>query len=157
MNTSLQTPAQSRHVVVHLASIAASILLVSLVPAAALAAPPATVATCAGIKDGYTTLGTQCQKAYEKINHGPANAADRLTSFNARKSVLETFQKALLCNGMYGATAAAQLNFKNGEQGHLMALANLRVAMTVAADPNIPAAYTVDDLKDISIKKQQCT
>jgi hypothetical protein len=58
---------------------------------------------------------------------------------------------------MYGATSPVQQLFKSGEQGHLTALANLRVAMTNNRDPNIPAAYTAADLKSISIRKQQCT
>lgn len=128
----------------------------SLVPAAAIAAPPATVATCQGIKDAYPILGTQCENEYATINHAPTNAQDRLTSFGARKSVLQIFQKTLLCNGMYGAGTPAQQRFKNGEDGHLTALANLRVVMTTATDPNIPAAYTAADLKLISINKQQC-
>jgi len=58
---------------------------------------------------------------------------------------------------MYGGTPAAQQLFTRGEQGHLTALANLRVAMTKAKDPSIPAAYTAADLKAVVIKKQQCT
>lgn len=157
MNTLHQIAAQPKHLVVRLGSIAMSILMVSLVPAAALAAPPATVATCEGIKDAYLILGTQCGNFYATINHEPVNAADRSASFKARRSVLQIFQKALLCNGMYNATAAAQQLFKNGEQGHLTALANLHAAMLKAKDKGIPLAYTAADLKDVKINKQQCT
>jgi hypothetical protein len=114
------------------------------------------VASCDGIKDGYPILGTQCANAYAGIDQAPANAAGRLARFGARKSVVQIFQMTLLCNGMYGATAAAQQRFKSGEEGHLKALADLRAAMSNAGDPNIPDAYTADDLKAIVMKKPQC-
>jgi hypothetical protein len=156
MKTQRQSPAQPKRIAIHLGAIAASILMTAMVPATALAAPPATVATCDGIKDAYPVLGTQCQNAYANINHAPVNAGDRLTSFKARKTVLEIFRKALLCNGMYGATKQAQTTFSQGETGHLTALANLRVAMTNAGDPTIPAAYVAADLNGVAINKQQC-
>ena len=149
--------AEPRHLVVGLALVATSIGVVALAPPAALAAPPATVASCEGIKAAYPVLGTQCENQYAKIKHAPAKPADRLTTFNARVAVLQIFRKALLCNGMFGASKSAQDRFKSGESGHLEALANLRVAMTKAEDPKIPAAYTADDLKSVTINKQQCT
>lgn len=156
MKNPRQMTAQPQHLVVRLALVATSILMVSLAPSAALAAVTATVASCEGIKSAYPILGTQCGSQYAKINHGPKDAAARLTTFNARRSVLEIFRKALLCNGMLGATKAAQDSFKSGEGGHLTALANLRQAMIDAKDPNIPPAYTADDLNSITINKQQC-
>jgi len=154
MKTLRHPTAPSKRISIYIGSFAASILMVST--ATALAAPPATVATCARIKNAYPILGAQCQNAYANINHTPANAGDRLTSFKARKNVLEIFRKALLCNGMYGATSQAQSNFSKGEAGHLTALDNLRVAMTNAGDQNIPAAYNAADLSGVSIKQQQC-
>jgi hypothetical protein len=148
--------AQSQRLVVRLALVAMAILIVYLAPTAALAGPPATVASCEGIKDAYPILGTQCGKQYEKISHAPANAEERLATFKARVSVLQIFRKALLCNGMFGAKKEAQDKFRSGEAGHLTALDNLRQAMGNANDPNIPPAYTADDLKSITIQKQQC-
>jgi hypothetical protein len=156
MKTLHPLKAQAQHFSYHLVTIVVAVLMVSLVPAAAYAAPPATVASCDGIKSAYNTLGTQCANAYAKISHAPANASQRLASFKARVAVLEIFQKAMLCNGMFGASAQAQQAFRTGEDGHLTALANLRTAMTAAGDPNIPAAYTADDLNGITIKKLQC-
>lgn len=129
------------------------VLLLALAPPAALAAPPATQATCAGIAAAYPILGVQCQKAYDKINHAPANAAERLTTYKARAAVLVIFRKAALCNGMYGANKAAQSAFLSGEQGHITALAGLRVAMTAAGDPD---PGDPPDLTTISMNKQQC-
>jgi len=148
--------ARPRHIVVRLALAAAPILIISLAPTGALADPPATVASCDGIKAAYPILGAPCAKQYEKINHAPANAAERLVTFNARVAVLQIFRKALLCNGIYGANKATQDRFKSGEDGHLTALANLRLAMVGAGDPNIPAAYTANNLKSIAMTKQQC-
>lgn len=148
--------AQPQHLFVRLALLATAILIVSLASTAAFAAPPATVASCAGIKDAYPILGTQCENQYRNINHAPANAEDRLTTFRARVSVLQIFRKALLCNGMFGAVKSAQDRFKSGETGHLTALANLRQVMISAGDLNIPPAYTADDLTSITINKQQC-
>ena len=152
-----QMTAQLQHLVVRLALVAMSILIVSLAPTAALAAPPATVATCEGIKNAYLVLGTQCNKAYNKINHNPLNAAARLTTFRARVSVLQIFQKALLCNGLFGANSSSQQRFQNGETGHLTALTNLHTAMETNNDPNIPPAYGIMDLKLIKINnKMEC-
>jgi hypothetical protein len=137
-------------------SIGALILAASLAPAPALAAPPATVATCEGIADAYPILGKQCATAYANINHAPGNAKDRLATFVARRTVLQIFQKALLCNGMYGASSSAQQAFSSAEDGHLQALANVRATMVAQGDPNIPAAYTRADLKSIKMTKQQC-
>jgi hypothetical protein len=148
--------AQPQHLAVRLALVATSILIASLAPTAALADRTATVASCEGIKAAYPILGTQCANQYKKINHTPANAADRLTTFNARVSVLQVFRKALLCNGIFNATKSVQDSFKSGEDGHLTALANLRTAMINAKDPNIPNPYGANDLKSISINKQQC-
>lgn len=148
--------AKPRHAAACSASLAAAILMALSIPTAALAAPPATVASCDGIKAAYPILGTQCATAYTTVNHQPGNAAERLASFGARKTVLQIFQKTVLCNGMFGATSAAQQVFLNGEAGHLQALDNLRTAMVNAHDPNIPAAYTATDLKSISINKPQC-
>lgn len=156
MNNLHKMTTQSQHLVVRLALMATSILIVSLAATAALAAPPATVASCEGIKAAYPILGTQCENQYSKINHAPANAEDRLTTFRARVSVLQIFRKTLLCNGMFGAAKSAQDRFKSGEDGHLAALTNLRQAMVAAGDLNIPPAYTADDLKAITINKQQC-
>jgi hypothetical protein len=142
--------------IICLGAVVASILVLALMPAAAFAAPPATVASCEGIKDAYPILGTQCVNTYASISHNPTTPAARHTSFGARKTVLQIFQKALLCNGMYGATAAVQQRFKSGEDGHLQALDNLRTAMKAAGDPDIPEAYEAKDLKSISINKQQC-
>ena len=135
---------------------ALSIVTVSLAPCAALAAPPATVASCDGIKAAYPILGKQCANSYGKISHAPNTAAKRLTSYKARVAVVQIFQKALLCNGMYGANQAAQQAFSQGEEGHLQAISDLHNAMMAAHDPSIPALYTEDDLKAITIKKQQC-
>lgn len=148
----IQTPALPRHI----APLAAFVLITALASGAALAAPPATVATCQGITDAYPVLGAQCTNAYAKVSHNPGNATERAAAFRARIPVLQIFRKALLCNGMYGASSAAQRNFKAGEDGHIAALANLRAAMTNAGDANIPAAYTADDLRDSAINKQQC-
>lgn len=156
MNNLHKIKTQSQHLVVRLTLVATSILTVSLAGNAAFAAPPATVASCEGIKAAYPILGTQCENQYGKINHAPANAEDRLTTFRARISVLQIFRKALLCNGMFGAKQSAQESFKSGEDGHLTALVNLRQAMNNAGDLNVPPAYTDNDLKSISIKKQQC-
>ncbi|WP_024974514.1 hypothetical protein [Ralstonia pickettii] len=131
-------------------------LIASLAATAALAAPPATVASCDGIKDAYPILGTQCANHYAKINHAPATAAERRETYSARIAVLDIFRKALLCNGMYGASKPAQQRFSSGEAGHLQALANLNVAMTIAGDPNVPVLYTASDLSDVSINKLQC-
>lgn len=131
-------------------------LIASLAATAALAAPPATVASCDGIKDAYPILGTQCANHYAKINHAPATAAERRETYSARIAVLDIFRKALLCNGMYGASKPAQQRFSSGEAGHLQALANLNAAMTIAGDPNVPVLYTASDLSDVSIKKSQC-
>ncbi|WP_255987567.1 hypothetical protein [Chitinolyticbacter albus] len=130
--------------------------LIWLAPDTASAAPPATVASCEGIGEAYPILGKQCATQYAKINHAPANAGERLTTFRARVAVLEIFRKALLCNGMYGATRSAQDRFQSGENGHLAALANLRVNMNALADPVIPAAYTHTKLNEVSINKPQC-
>lgn len=86
-----QMTAQLQHLVVRIALVAMSILIVSLAPTAALADRPATVATCEGIENAYRILGQQCNTAYNKINHNPQNAADRLRTFKARVSVLEIF------------------------------------------------------------------
>lgn len=131
-------------------------LIASLAATAALAAPPATVASCDGIKDAYPILGTQCANHYVKINHAPATAAERRETYSARIAVLDIFRKALLCNGMYGASKPAQQRFSSGEAGHLQALANLNAAMTIAGDPNVPVLYTASDLSDVSINKSQC-
>ena len=131
-------------------------LIASLAATAALAAPPATVASCDGIKDAYPILGTQCANHYAKINHAPATAAERRETYSARIAVLDIFRKALLCNGMYGASKPAQQRFSSGEAGHLQALANLNAAMTIAGDPNVPVLYTASDLSDVSINKSQC-
>lgn len=109
------------------------------------AAGPATIATCDGIKAAYPILGTQCKKSYAKINHAPQSENERRSTFKARKVVLEVFRKSLLCNGMNGANKVMQDRFIAGENGHLEALQNLNIA-----------AYTKQDLKNISIKKQQC-
>ncbi|MDP9106233.1 MAG: hypothetical protein M3N49_09900 [Candidatus Eremiobacteraeota bacterium] len=135
---------------------ALSIVTVSLAPRAALAAPPATVATCDGIKSAYPVLGAQCANSYAKISHAPNTAAKRLTTYKARVAVVQIFQKAMLCNGMYGANQSAQQAFSQGEEGHLQAISNLHNAMMAAGDPGIPALYTEDDLKTITMKKQQC-
>jgi len=144
------------HPATRLGSVAASILVLALIPAAACAAPPATVASCDGIQAAYPILGTQCVNTYASISHNPTTPAARHTSFGARRTVLQIFQKALLCNGMYGASAAVQQRFKSGEEGHLQVLDNLHSAMENAGDPDIPDAYTAKDLKSISINKQQC-
>lgn len=123
---------------------------------AARADPPATIANCAGIKDAYPILGTQCTTAYAKISHAPADADERLASFNARVAVLTLFRKALLCNGIFGASSQVQQRFKSGEQGHLAQLVQLRINMAANQDPNIPAAFTQQDLNQTSIRKQQC-
>ncbi|SFG94015.1 hypothetical protein SAMN05518865_1247 [Duganella sp. CF458] len=156
MKTLRQIAAQPKYFVVNLASIVMSLVLVAFMPTVALAAPPATVASCQGIKDAYPILGTQCENAYANINHAPGTAADRSTTFGARRTVLQIFRKALLCNGMYGATSQAQQLFRNGEQGHLDAIANLRTAMVAVPDPTIPTAFTATDLNAISMTKQQC-
>jgi len=156
MNTLRHISVQLERCVVQLVSVTLTIVLIALMPTTALAAPPATVASCSGIKNAYLTLGTQCATAYAGVDHQPDTVAGRLASFVARRTVLQIFQKALLCNGMYGASSAVQQLFKSGEEGHLTALANLRAAMENHSDPNIPAAYLAADLKNISIRKQQC-
>ncbi|BAY29802.1 hypothetical protein NIES2107_16460 [Nostoc carneum NIES-2107] len=91
---------QPQHLIVRLALVATLILIISLAPNAAFASPPATVASCEGIQEAYPVLGTQCEKEYNRINHEPGNAKDRLTTFKARVAVLEIFKKASLCNGI---------------------------------------------------------
>jgi hypothetical protein len=135
---------------------ALSFATVCLAPTAVLAAPPATVASCDGIKAAYPILGTKCGNNYAKISHAPATAAKRLESYKARVAVVQIFQQALLCNGMYGASKKVQDQFSSGETGHLTAIANLHTAMTAAGDPGIPALYTAADLKKIKMTKQQC-
>ncbi|HWV06356.1 hypothetical protein [Ralstonia sp.] len=147
---------RSNVLVIRIVLLAVVSLIASLAATAALAAPPATVATCDGIKEAYQILGTQCANQYAKINHAPATAAERRETYAARIAVLEIFRKALLCNGMYNASKSAQQRFSSGEAGHLQALALLNVAMTGAGDPNVPALYTAADLNDVSINKQQC-
>lgn len=131
-------------------------LFVCLAPDAAFAAPPATVASCAGIKAAYPILGTQCETNYSQINHAPANAEERAQTFRARRAVLIIFRKALLCNGMYGAKKSIQQSFSSGEEGHLVALDGVRTSMISAQDPDIPPAYTSEDLQAVRINKQQC-
>jgi len=131
----------------------AAIMLLSFTPRPALAAPPATVATCDGITDAYPVLGAQCKNNYAKINHAPANAEERLETYRARAAVLIIFRKVLLCNGMFGAGKNAQEIFRRGEAGHVIALNNLGAAMLLAGDPPPPAAPV---LENISINKQQC-
>ncbi|KJJ95344.1 hypothetical protein UB44_19660 [Burkholderiaceae bacterium 26] len=147
---------RSNVLVIRIVLLAVVSLIASLAATAALAAPPATVATCDGIKEAYQILGTQCANQYAKINHAPATAAERRETYAARIAVLEIFRKALLCNGMYNASKSAQQRFSSGEAGHLQALALLNAAMTGAGDPNVPALYTAADLNDVSINKQQC-
>ena len=147
---------RSNVLVIRIVLLAVVSLIASLAATAALAVPPATVASCDGIKDAYPILGTQCANQYAKINHAPATAAERRETYAARIAVLEIFRKALLCNGMYNASKSAQQRFSSGEAGHLQALALLNVAMTGAGDPNVPALYTAADLNDVSINKQQC-
>lgn len=133
-----------------------SVFIVLMISTVALADPPATVASCEGIEDAYPILGKKCAKEYSKINHAPGNAKERLKTFKARVAVLQIFRKALVCNGLYGASKSDQQRFISGEENHLIALANLRNSMVLAGDPVIPAAYTVDDLNKITMKKQQC-
>jgi hypothetical protein len=135
------------------AYLAVSALPIALAPSGAWADPPATVATCAGIKAAYPILGTQCENNYAKVNHAPANAQQRLSTFQARKAVLIIFRKAALCNGLYGATTASQARFLSGEQGHVVALNALQAAQIAAADPTVG---TLPDLNDVSVTKQQC-
>ena len=130
--------------------------ITALASAAALASPPATVATCDGIKAAYPILGTQCASSYININHEPENAADRLKTYTARKDVMQIFRKVLLCNGMYGAAGPAQQQFKSEEEGHLKALEDLHKSMIKNGDPKVPALYTASDLKSVSMTKQQC-
>jgi hypothetical protein len=147
---------RSNVLVIRIVLLTVGSLIASLAATAALAAPPATVASCDGIKDAYPILGTQCANHYAKINHAPATAAERRETYSARIAVLDIFRKALLCNGMYGASKPAQQRFSSGEAGHLQALANLNAAMTIAGDPNVPVLYTASDLSDVSINKSQC-
>jgi hypothetical protein len=142
--------------VIRIVQLAVMSVIASLAATAALAVPPATVASCEGIQDAYPILGTQCANSYAKINHAPANAAERRETYSARLAVLQIFRKALLCNGMYGASKPTQQSFSSGEAGHLQALANLNAAMTTAGDANVPAAYTSTDLNSVSINKPQC-
>lgn len=145
-----------QHSVARLALAAMASLIVSLAPTAASAAPPATVASCDGIKDAYPILGTQCANNYAKINHAPATPAERSETYYARVAVMEIFRKALLCNGLYGATTSAQQSFASGVNGHLQALGLLNTAMTNAHDPNVPAVYTDAKLQLITVNKPQC-
>ncbi|MBH8564528.1 hypothetical protein I8748_20470 [Nostoc sp. CENA67] len=147
---------QQQHLVVLRLAVATSILIVSLAPTAILAKPPATEASCEGIKAAYPILGKECSNQYSKIEHNLTNAKDRLETYYARVSVLEIFRKALICNGMFGANKQAQDRFKSGEQGHLQALNNLVTAMTAAKDPNIPPTYDAKKLQSVTIKKVQC-
>lgn len=133
-----------------------AVLASQLLGSAAHADPPATVASCEGIKNAYQVLGTVCAKQYEKISHAPATSEERKTSYAARIAVIEIFRKALLCNGMYNASSALQSSFKSEEGGHLVAIANLHQAMVNAGDPSLPALYTESDLKKVAISKQQC-
>ncbi len=154
MNDLVRT--QTLHATIYLGLALISLVLIFFTSSIAFAAPPATTASCAGIKQAYPILGTQCEKKYSNISHAPANEKQRLETFRARTAVLEIFRKAMLCNGLFGADKTAQQRFRSGEEGHLTALNNLRVAMDNAGDANLPAAYTAENLKAISIKKQQC-
>ncbi len=133
------------------------LLILASMPTAAFAAPPATVASCEGIKDAYPILGTPCAGTYAKIHEERAGerAADRLEVFVARRTVMQIFRKALLCNGLFGASKSEQQSFKSKEGGHLTAIANLRTSMTANGDPDIPAAFTATEL-EASINKPQC-
>jgi hypothetical protein len=128
----------------------------ALAATAVIAAPPATVPTCDGIRDAYPILGTQCKTNYAKIDHAPNTAKKRRQTFTARRTVLQIFRKASLCNMMYGMQGRALANFKSGEPGHLTALKNLRRTMKKKKDPNLPARYTAADLDNVSMTKRQC-
>lgn len=146
---------QPQHLIVRRALVATSILIVSLAPTVALTQSPATEASCAGIKAAYPILGQQCENQYNNINHAPANADQRYSTYNTRVSVVKIFNQALLCNGLLGANKQAQQKFRSAEDGHLTAIANLRTAMVNAHDKNIPNLFTKNDLPN-SINKAQC-
>ena len=132
------------------------ILIVTLMPTIVLAEKPATKASCEGIAAAYPILGEQCENNSNKINHQPADASQRRQTFQARVTVMEIFRKAMLCNGMYGADERSQQPFKNQEKGHLEQLKNLHQAMINHKDPEVPEEYTVDNLRSVTIRKQQC-
>lgn len=147
---------QPKSFATRLALAAISALSISLAPTAVHAEPPATVATCPGIKAGYPILGTRCENNYAKIKRPPVNAEERLETYQARVAVMTIFRKALLCNAIYGAQQSIQNAFKGGEAGHLTAIKLLHDSMVANADPTIPDLFTADDLKSIKMTKQQC-
>jgi hypothetical protein len=75
----------------------------------------------------------------------------------ARIAVMKIFQKALLCNGMFGANRFVQNKFKDGVDGHLTAIRNLHRAMEVEGDRKIPALFEKNDLRGVKIRKLHCT
>ena len=157
----------------------AMLVVGSLVPAVVLATPPATDASCAGIKNAYPILGTQCQSTYGKINHSISTKdlekfdTQKLQdtykalqdTYKARAQVMEIFKKATLCNGMYGADKAAQVRFTGAEAGHLNALAELYTNMKKVQEEatkkklkleKLPPEYTKARLSEVTISKGQC-
>lgn len=133
------------------------VLMALLISTTLLADPPATVATCEGIKAAYPILGKKCATEYAKVNHAPTNQQERAKSLKARVAVLTIFRKAYVCNGIFGARKPAQQAFIQEEEGHLTAVDNLINAMTAAGDPNIPDYDDiVKKLHKISMTKQQC-
>ncbi len=137
-------------------TIGAIVLSGSLLTSEVHAAQPATVATCSGIKSAYPILGERCKKSYEQISHSPKNKKERALSFKSRKVVLKIFRQALLCNGMNNATSIMQKRFISAEDGHLEALDNLNQQIIRADGQNPNPVYSKQDLKNITINKQQC-
>lgn len=125
-------------------------------PLAATAQPPAVTNTCEGIKAAYPVLGAQCTKAYKRVNHNPTSEDERYSAYRARKSVLEIFRKAYLCNGYYDASRSSQDRFKSGEDGHIQQLNQLIASMVNAGDQHQPPNFSRRDLSGVSIKKKQC-
>ncbi|WP_045737943.1 hypothetical protein [Xanthomonas sp. MUS 060] len=134
------------------------LLAAASLPVIAAAQGPATEATCEGIKAAYPILGASCAKNYATIAKSKTlpelDSAQKLALYQARVAVMQTFRKALLCNGMAGANKAAQQRFQSGEPGHLEAINNLYTSMDPENRPK--KVFDADELNNISINKQQC-
>lgn len=156
MNQALQMNTQPQYLAAHLALAATISLMFFFAPTAALATPPATVASCAGIKDAYPNLGTQCAAQYANVDHAPANATARRVTFEARRAVMVIFRQAALCNGIHGASTDAQRSFLSGEAGHLEALENLRRSMVNRGDNPLPEEFDIKKLGEIAINDNTC-
>ncbi|UGQ47600.1 hypothetical protein [Massilia endophytica] len=157
MKTLRQTLSQPKQHIVRFASIAMPLLIAFVLPTTAYAGGPATDPSCEGIQAAYPILGTQCENAYKRINHSPSTPDERFATFTARKTVLQIFRKAAVCNAVvYDTPSSEQQRFLRDEPGHLEALTNVRDAMVNANDRNIPPEFTIRDLREIRMTRQQC-